>query len=135
MSDSDVDKFLADTKKEGVLAPWENQIFELLAKKASYEKIRRFLEIKNVKAVRSQIENFVKAKKRSDLYEKAMQERGKPIQPKPAQDEPVPQGTQLKEPTPIESPNQNRDQTKNTPLSTDIPKFEWDVKNKPKSRW
>ncbi len=136
MSETDIDEFLTQRPpKKTKLDAWESHIFELFARNATYETIKEYLKTKDVTVNISSIAEFVKAKKRAHLYEKAMQQRGKPVQSALTQQKPEPQATQPKEPTPTESPNQNLAQTQNTPLATDIPKFEWDVKNKPKSRW
>ena len=137
MSDNDVDKFLAEfeAEKKTKLPPWESQIFELLSKNASYETIKSFLKAKNVEVDRSAIIQFVKAKKRAHLYEKAMQQRGKPIQPKPAQEKPGPQGTQLKEPSLTESTDPVKSDNARKPGQSNLPGFVWDVKNKPKVEW
>ena len=81
MSDSEIDKFLAEweSKNKSALDPWESQIFELLAKNASYEKIQRFLKTKNVNAERGNIARFAKAKKRAHLYAKAMAYRNQHV--------------------------------------------------------
>jgi len=136
MSNSKVDKFLAETESppRTKIELWEAEIFELLAKNSTYQKIAAFLKIEGVETNRSNIAKFVKAKKRSELYEKAMQQRGKPIQAKHSQDKPAPKETPLKEPT-TESTEPSKNPSQKAPLPNALPEFVWDVKNKPKSRW
>ena len=147
MPETDVDKFLAQTEaiENTKLERWESQIFELLAKKASYETIRKYLKIQGLKAERSNIAKFVKAKKRAKLYAKAMEQRNSGL-PNPIDSSKPPQkfssessqnAPSTTSTDPPAQPPHNLITQRNNPseFPNALPEFTWDPKNKPPVDW
>jgi hypothetical protein len=134
MSDSQVDKFLAESPTTK-LQLWESQIFELLSKRATYGQITKFLATVNVQTQRTTVMKFVKAQKRAHLYKKAMSERSAGTQTTALRNNPSSPNKvkDLTNPTCVQTPVKQENPEKSSNLLPEP--FAWDVKNKPKLRW
>lgn len=134
-----VEQFIAKSRKrQSKLDPWADEIYKLLDANVSYREICLFLAQNGKKAHPSEIYKFVRAKKRAEQFQKPLLNRIKshPVMetagdqsairdiPPPSQPQDIKQAT---------SPPEKKPLVEKKP--GELPKFTWDVADKPTDNW